>query len=856
MKITLPELSLVVLVGPSGAGKSTFAQKHFKPTEVISSDFCRGLVADDENDQSATEDAFAILHTIVTRRLARGKLTVIDATNVQVEARKPLLALAKEYHCLVTAIVFNVPEKICLEHNAQRPDRRFGPHVIRQHVRQMRQSLPALRKEGIRYVHVLASPDEIDAVEIERQPLWNNRKTDHGPFDIIGDIHGCFDELELLLKQLAYVVKWNTESKQYQVSHPEGRRVIFLGDLADRGPDVPGVLRLTMDMVADGVALCIPGNHDDRLLRKLQGRNVKVQHGLAETLEQLEPETTEFKQRTLKFLDSLISHFVLDDGKLVVAHAGLKETMHGRGSRAVREFALYGEATGEIDEYGLPVRSDWAGEYRGRAMVVYGHTPVPEAEWLNRTINIDTGCVFGGKLTALRYPEDELVSIPAGRIYSVSARPFLVDEQPQSEAALTVQQQQDDMLDMEDVSGKRIITTRTDYKVTIREENAIAALEVMSRFAANPKWLIYLPPTMSPTATSKEPGMLEHPAEAFAYYRSEGIERVVCEEKHMGSRAVVVVCRNEDVARKRFGVVNDGIGICYTRTGRRFFDDQKMETELLTRLQRALDASAFWEKHTTDWVCLDCELMPWSVKAQSLVLQQYAAVGAAARIALGEATALLKEAAGNALASESMLADYQQRQEQTERYVAAYRRYCWPVKSVHDLKLAPFHVLATEGTVHMHKDHTWHMQSLAEVCQADEQVLLATPYRVVELNNEASLEQGIAWWQELTRRGGEGMVVKPFDSLVYGKRGLIQPALKCRGSEYLRIIYGPEYDSPANLDRLRVRSLGMKRSLAQREFSLGLEALHRFVNREPLRRVHECVFGVLALESEPVDPRL
>jgi len=224
---------------------------------------------------------------------------------------------------------------------------------------------------------------------------------------------------------------------------------------------------------------------------------------------------------------------------------------------------------------------------------------------------------------------------------------------------------------------------------------------------------------------------------------------------------------------------------------------------------------------------------------------------------LGEAVALLEQAAASGMDIGSLLATYRQREALSARYVEAYRQYCWPVASIDDLKLAPFHLLATQGAVHVDRDHRWHMEMLAEVCQADEQLLLATPYLIVDLTDPTSLEQGIGWWEQLTKRGGEGMVVKPLDFIAHGKRhGTVQPAVKCRGPEYLRIIYGPEYDVPENLERLRARGLGAKRSLAMREFALGIEALERFVRHEPLRRVHECVFGVLALESEPVDPRL
>lgn len=856
MKITIPELALVVLIGPSGSGKSSFGKQHFKPTEVISSDFCRGLVADDENEQSATEDAFAVLHFIAARRLAAGKLTVIDATNVIAEDRKELLKLAREYHCVPVALVFNLPEKLCHERNTLRLDRQFGPHVVRRQHAHMRRSLSQLRREGFTHTHILSSPEQIEAIEIVREPLWTNRKSEHGPFDIIGDIHGCFDELQELLTMLGYIIERTSEDEgeaTYHVQTPEGRKAVFLGDLIDRGPKTPEVLRLVMDMVASGSAICVPGNHDVKLMRKLQGREVALKHGIVETLEQLERESPAFRARILPFLENLISHAVLDDGRLVVAHAGLRAEMQGRASRAVREFALYGETTGETDEFGLPVRYNWAAEYRGKAMVVYGHTPIPEPEWLNHTLNIDTGCVFGGKLTALRYPERELVSVAAHQTYWESPKPLVPLA---AKDGLTTQQREDELLDIEDVTGKRLVDTRLQPKITIREENAIAALEVMSRFAANPKWLIYLPPTMSPSETTQEPGLLEYPSEAFAYYTREGVERVVCEEKHMGSRAVIVLCRDEEAARKHFGVVDEGIGICYTRTGRRFFTDLALERALLERLRQALDHVDFWEQFKTDWVCLDCELLPWSVKAQDLLLKQYAAVGAASRAALSQTLILLDQAQARGLELGELAERYRQRAQMAEQYVQAYRQYCWPVNSLSDLKLAPFHILATQEAVHVDKDHLWHMQTIATFCQADPELLLATPYKLVELNDPASVAEGTQWWRELTGRGGEGMVIKPLSFIAHGPRGYIQPALKCRGPEYLRIIYGPEYTVPANLERLRVRGVGAKRSLAMREFALGVEALERFVHHEPLRRVHECVFGVLALESEPVDPRL
>ena len=853
MKLAIPELSLVALIGPSGCGKSTFAAKHFLKTEVISSDFCRGLVSDDENDQASTKDAFDVLHFIVRKRLALRRLAVVDATNVQQEARKPLVAIAREYHAVAVAIVFRLPEELCRERNRGRPDRDFGAHVVRQQHQQMRRSIRGLEREGFRYIYVLNSPEQVESVQIERQPLWTNLRHEHGPFDIIGDVHGCFDELMELLGKLGYDVHGDsTDGRSYAVGNPAGRKLVFLGDLVDRGPNSPGVMRLVMSVVRSGAGFCVAGNHDVKLARALKGRNVQVTHGLAESLEQLGNESDDFKREVAEFIENLRSHYVLDEERLVVAHAGMKEEMQGRASRVVREFALFGETTGETDEFGLPVRYPWAQEYRGRSMVVYGHTPVPVPEWVNHTINVDTGCVFGGALTALRYPERELISVPARRIYYEPARPFL----PAGAAAPPAEAgRAEEVLDINDVLGKRIISTRFRRDITIREENAIAALEVMSRFAADPRWLIYLPPTMSPTETSTEPGLLEHPLEAFAYYRRNGVPKVICEEKHMGSRAVVIVCRDGEVAQKRFRIPEPASGIVYTRTGRPFFDDPAMQEELLGRVRLAVDATGLWDELGTDWLCLDCELMPWSAKAQELLRQQYSAVGAAGRAALSEASATIRQAAKRIGGLGELANRYGEKLEAVNRYAAAYREYCWQVNSVDDLRLAPFHLLASESAVHIDKNHEWHTRTLASICKKDA-MLLPTSFETVDVTDADSEAKAIGWWEELTGRGGEGMVVKPLDFVVKGSRGLAQPAIKVRGRDYLRIIYGPEYTLPENLERLRARGLSHKRSLAVREFALGIEALERFVRREPLYRVHECVFAVLALESEPVDPRL
>jgi len=372
MTLTLPDLALVVLIGPDAAERAHFAHAHFAPDEIV-----------------ALDEAEALAHLLdrAGQRLAAGHLTVLDAAHADPLARQPLVALARRHYVRPVALVLNRPDLLHLE------------------------------REGFRQVCTLTTPEEVAAATVAREPLPPDRRDLAGPFDIIGDIHGCLDELQALFTQLGYSVGAH-------VQPPPGRLAVFLGDLVDRGPDVPGVLALVMGMVAAGTALCLPGNHDAKLVRHLRGKNVRLTNGLAESVAQLARTPPAFRQPVLEFLDSRVSHYVLDAGRLVVAHAGLKQAMHGRDSGAVREFALYGATTGETDALGLPVRLNWAAEYHGETLVIYGHTPVPQPEWLNGTLNIDTGCVFGGRLTALRYPEKEIVSVPAARAYAPTNRPL------------------------------------------------------------------------------------------------------------------------------------------------------------------------------------------------------------------------------------------------------------------------------------------------------------------------------------------------------------------------------------------------------------------------------------------------
>lgn len=396
--LDIPGLCLVVLIGVPDELRAEFARRHFAPEEV----------------QTSLEGA--------SERLSRGLLTVLDAPHLRALERAGAVQLARDQNVQAVALVLDPP--LALSDVQTRQDvadlhRELGGH-----------DCPGLRVEGFRTAHRLRSRAELEGVQLRRVPLKPNHRELHGPFDLIGDVHGCLPELLSLLSGLSY-----TLGEQFEVTPPPGRTLIFLGDLTDRGPDSPGVLRLVMGMLAAGTALCVQGNHDAKLLRALQGHAVKVTHGLEVTLEQLSHEPPEFVAAVQVFLAGLPHHLLLDDGRLVAAHAGLPTYLQGRDSGRVWSFALYGDVQRQgHDENGLPIRKDWAAEYHGPALVAYGHTPVSQPRWKNRTVNLDTGCVFGGQLSALRYPELTTVSVPAGAVYREAGR-ALMEVRPEERGA-------------------------------------------------------------------------------------------------------------------------------------------------------------------------------------------------------------------------------------------------------------------------------------------------------------------------------------------------------------------------------------------------------------------------------------
>lgn len=402
---------MVLFVGVKGSGKSAFAKQHFKKEEVIpfEEELNEEKVKALRGQQSPALQE-ALLQ--VEDRLKNKQTTAVDGTNLNARSRKAFRMLANKHHAVILVLLFDLPT---------------SDNVSERQAFLQKKTLKSISNEGFKRITIFHSKEELPSVTITRKPMPSDFKHEKGPFDLIGDVHGCFDELKELLVKLNYKIipSENPELYGYEVSHPSGRRLIFVGDFTDRGPKSPEVLRLVMSMWKSGIAFCAPGNHDDKLRRKLSGKNVKLTHGLDGTMEQLEKEPPEFHEEIRKFIRALPSHLELDDGKLVAAHAGLKESYHGRHSGKVFAFCLYGDVTGKLTPEGKPERLVWAKHYTGSALIVYGHTPVPEPDWINNTVDIDTGCVFGGKLTALCYPERTLVEVSAHKTYCEYGGPIL-----------------------------------------------------------------------------------------------------------------------------------------------------------------------------------------------------------------------------------------------------------------------------------------------------------------------------------------------------------------------------------------------------------------------------------------------
>ncbi|RBW69663.1 polynucleotide kinase-phosphatase [Bacillus taeanensis] len=863
MNIALPYAGIVLLVGPSNSGKSTLLKKliqqnKIRASEVVSSDDFRILVSDiefidwrdkpkEESDNlfdeyaEISKEAFRIMDKIIEARCRLNKLTFIDATHLQPDDRKRYIALARKNHVPIIALVMDIPQDILLERDERRNHPR-GKRRIKQQFQVFKREKRFIKKEGYKAVYFISEPNEIEL--IRRSNLLEIAIEDG--IDIIGDIHGCYDEMISLLEKLGY----EKNEEDYYI-HPEGRKFLSIGDIMSRGPHSLKTMLFFFRHVQQNLAYMIDSNHGWKIARWLGGRNVTLAHGdekVEEDFKRYEEEfgaeqTEEIKKALKEFLLKAPSHYVFKKNgvsTLVCTHAGIKDEYIGKQSHEISDFCRYGDTDG-FDQNGKPNRKDWFVHHKTNTLIIWGHDPKPQPLLINSTINIDQGVVFGGKLTAFRYPEKQLFSVKALNDYSEFADNPLKKWEEQRLASPNINKF---------INGYSVLT---EYggEITLYQEHVKPAIDTISHFTIPIEQLIYIPPTMSPTPhTSSYEDYLEHPKEAIDYYRSQGIQMMIAEKKHMGSRAILFLFKNEASAKKFIGI--ETLGVIYTRTGRRFFNVETKK-EIVLKINKELQEKRYFEKYDTEYVLMDAEIMPWNLKAKELISSQYAHVSENAILDRRKLTHKIATAAEENEQLKIWLKEYEQKLENAEIFKEVFQKYCWDIKDNNDIQIAPFHILAHSNETLFHKPHVWHMEMNRELSKRSS-LFVETEYKMIRDGD--SEEEVISWWEEITRDGHEGIVMKPETFIARNKGKLIQPAIKVRGRKYLHIIYGMDYLLPENLVRLKNRNTGKKQKLALREFALGVEGIKRFVNGESIERVHECVLAVLAMESDSVDPRL
>ncbi|WP_042142010.1 polynucleotide kinase-phosphatase [Paucisalibacillus sp. EB02] len=864
MEIRLPYSGIVLLVGPSNSGKSTFLQnlidtKQILSSEVVSSDDFRVLVSNiefmdwknrpkDEADgiidqyQVISKEAFSLMDSLIEKRCLLNKMTFVDATHLHSDDRKRYIQIARKCHVPIMALVFDIDQNTLLARDDIRENPR-GKRRIKQQYQTFKREKRFIKKEGYIASYFLSDMEDITLIRKSNNPIEIN--IDNG-VDIIGDIHGCYDEMILLLEKLGY-----EKNRENYYIHPDGRRFLSLGDIMSRGPKSLDTMEFFLRHVNVGLAYMIDSNHGWKIARWLDGRKVTLSHGdelIEEEINQFqeqygEERTKDLKQQIKQLLLNAPSHYVLTKNSVpivVCTHAGIKDEFIGKQSYEISDFCRYGD-TGGFDESGKPIRKDWTIHHKTNSLIVWGHDPKPRPLIINNTINIDQGVVFGGELTAFQYPEKEFVSVKAAKDYSDGSNNPLIEWEKNRLNPPNI---------TKFVNGYSVLTDDMG-EIHVPKKHAIPAIDTVSHFTVPMEELVYIPPTMSPTPKpSVLDDYLEHPREVIEYYRSMGIERMVAEKKHMGSRGVLLLFKDRETGLNYVG--RETLGVIYTRTGRRFFKEET-EKEILLKINKGLRSNDYFRKYDTDYVLLDAEIMPWNLKAKELISNQYAHVSENAILDRRILKDKLKETVHSNPDVENWLQEYEEKLNNAHVFHEVFQKYCWDVEGIKQIQIAPFHVLAHSKQTFFHKAHTWHMEMNREFAKMID-IFVETEYMVIEDNS--SEEAVTQWWEAITTNGHEGIVIKPEFFISKHKGKLIQPAMKVRGRKYLNIIYGMDYLNQDNLTRLKERNTSKKQKLALREFALGVEGINRFVNGESIERVHECVLGALAMESDPVDPRL
>lgn len=774
-EIFIPRSALVLMVGGTGSGKTHFAQHHFPKGSVLSSDDFRFLVSGHEA-ADATEDAFDVMSVAIRSRLLRRLLTVVDATNLRQSAREALYQLARECYAPVVAITMMTPLNKCKRYNAIRHNPR-PERVVVQHYHLAQDARKLLLKEGVPF-HPIYPKDSVRLVVTYNV---EDRRDDIGPFDIIGDIHGCFAELMLLVETLGYHVEERLRGGRpsYFITHPNGRKLVFVGDIVDRGPENVRSMIFVMDAVSQG-HYAVRGNHDARLLRWLDNQDdFSNVFGFCVTKEQFECAYREYGARffgdVARHIRSLPSYLWLDGGRLVVSHAGIQEDMIGGSGDYVDDFCVYGQKT--LDDE----RLFWMYDYHGSVYNVYGHFSVKEPHWIQKTLCVDNGCVYGGRLTALQWPSQNIVSQPALETWFESS---MIELEPKKDWFLK-----------EDVS--RFLThTMLSRDVQVSKDSIQNAYSSMVGAMSFFPWMVCIPPSMGAADSSYQEGYLEHPASAFEMYRKEGVKEASIQAKYMGSRGITVIKRTDEE-----GVFPKGPGVMLTKSGHPMFSDNQRMDGFIRELRRAVTDAGLWDIFG-DYVVFDGELMPWSEKGQRLIqgsfMASYEAYDALQKAVCKEID-VYRERGLNAFTS-----PFAERDSDIDAFGKECRKYI----DEDDAYYVPFMIITSERKAYWDVPHA---EQLALLDKMVSPLIKPVSHRTCVLEDAQSCQEAVLFWESLIK-DGEGVVIKA-KTVAETIPLKVPPMVKIRGPEYLRLVYGPSYQN--DLNELRKRNIKGRNTLVK-----------------------------------------
>ena len=829
MILQLPEFCAILLLRPQATAPN-FAATHFPADTILSTQFFQDLIAPPHTPPDA--DALGLLQQTLDHRLKNRLTTLIDLAPLEQSERQAFRSSARRHNAPLIAIVLDLPAPAHLN-----PEQRSQWTLENSRIQY---TLPLLEPEGLAQVFHISDEATLTRLQVQWQPFPCSRLQEPGPFDIIGSPHGCHAEFISLVQKRGY--QSTGTPGQNILHHPQGRKLIVLGDLADRGPEGPRLLGLLMRTQQAGHALVVCGNQDRRLLHLLQDQLPEDSIGFEHLIPWAADLPQEERQPLIDWLQALPDHLVLDGGKLVAVHGGIQKKMLRRQSPPVSAFCRFGETPAETDHFGFPTLTAWTGDFEQGPLVLYAHQAQPEPVWINKTLNLDTGCVFGGKLTALSYPELELHSQPAQLIYHPPILP------PQAQATQTQAAQDPYTLPYDLFNGRFLVQTSLRYSFGLDDQQVSAAMEMLHTETVSPRWLIYLPPSMSPPQPATEPPYLEHPNEGFSYYEKKGQSELIVQEKVDGVRAILILCKDAQTAKTHFGSQDHRLGRIYSRYGRPLLPDAE-EKAFLENLSQAATAANLWTALGTDWLCIEGQLSPTAhfLPQQTATHQRIATL-------LGHAFPHMQGTFQQSPITDPEFLALRARIIAWQQPLQAYTTHL--PTSDPDWTFVPYHLLASASALYFDQTHAWHLAHLERLCQHTTYHLRPLQWQQIDLSDHQARHKIIEWWHHLNATSKPGLIMKPlhFETIVGNEP--IQPAIKVRTHEALRQTYGLEFDQPEALNHHRSRSLKDRRELAVRQYALGKEALQRFQARQPFAEVLQASFCHLAISTTDKEPLL